>query len=69
MISRHAGLLALAPRERVLFLCLFVTGASYLSAFLVHRFVELPGIRLGRRWIDAAAPLPRDPGPGAPGGG
>lgn len=52
IISGNSYLLALTPPYRVLVMFLFVIVLSYLTAFAVYRFVELPGIQLGKRTIE-----------------
>ena len=52
LISGNARLLALPPSQRFLLMLLFVTALTYPLAYGVHRRVEGPGIRLGRRILD-----------------
>ncbi|MFO1489430.1 MAG: acyltransferase [Kiritimatiellia bacterium] len=51
LISGNATLLSLTPPRRVLFMLVFVTTLAYPLAYLVYRFVELPGIRFGKRMM------------------
>jgi peptidoglycan/LPS O-acetylase OafA/YrhL len=44
----HPGFVRLAPPLRVLVLILITVAGSYAMAWLVHRWIELPGIALGR---------------------
>lgn len=49
----HVPLLGqLAPRERVMAMILFVAAGSYAIAWAVFRWIETPGIELGRRLTD-----------------
>lgn len=57
IIANHSPLLALLPQLRVLCMFLFVTISAYLFAYLVYRFIELPGIRFGKQLIEKIAPL------------
>jgi peptidoglycan/LPS O-acetylase OafA/YrhL len=57
ILSKHAVLQALPAPQRVLIMFLFVTAFSYLTAYLVYRSVELPGIRLGKKVIQRMAPM------------
>lgn len=56
IISGNSSLLALSPAHRVLFMFGFVISVAYPLAYLVYRWVELPGIRLGKQVIDRVAP-------------
>lgn len=49
IISRAPMLLALSPAQRVGTMLLFVLIGAYLTAYVVYRLVEQPGIRLGGR--------------------
>lgn len=48
-VSHSAVLLALSPAHRVAGMLAFVLSASYVTAWAMFRWVELPGIELGRR--------------------
>ena len=56
IIAGNDRLLALTPPSRVLFMFVYVTALAYPLAWLVYRWVELPGIRLGKRVIERVAP-------------
>lgn len=56
LISVHPSLAAMDAQLRVFAMLIFVTTCSYLVAWLVHAFVELPGIRWGKKIIDFVAP-------------
>jgi len=57
LLSSHAKLQALLPYQRVLFMFLFVSISAYLTAYIVHRFIEQPGIRFGKQMIERLAPI------------
>lgn len=49
LFASSETLRALSPLLRVQFLLAFVTAGTYSVAYLVYRYVEVPGIRLGSR--------------------
>lgn len=57
IIANHSSLLSLYPQQRVIFMFMFVTISAYLLAYLIYRYIELPGIRFGKRVIERVAPL------------
>ncbi|MGE3972825.1 MAG: acyltransferase family protein [Porticoccaceae bacterium] len=56
LISSQPSLLSLPPSQRVFIMFLFVATSTYLTAYMVYRFVELPGIRFGKHMIEKIAP-------------
>lgn len=56
IIADDPELLALTPPHRVGVMLVFVSAAAYLTAFVVYRLVELPGIQFGKRLTDKVAP-------------
>jgi peptidoglycan/LPS O-acetylase OafA/YrhL len=56
IISSQSSLLSLPPHQRVFLMFLFVATSAYLTAYMVYRFVELPGIRFGKHIIEKIAP-------------
>jgi peptidoglycan/LPS O-acetylase OafA/YrhL len=61
MLAAHPQMQQWPPPLRVLALFGFVAVAAYLCAYVVHRAVELPGIRLGRTLIRRIPPTPVSP--------
>jgi peptidoglycan/LPS O-acetylase OafA/YrhL len=51
ILASHPDLAALPPPQRVLLIMLFVATCAYLFGYAVYRWVEQPGIRLGRKVI------------------
>ncbi|HET7537997.1 MAG TPA: acyltransferase, partial [Candidatus Didemnitutus sp.] len=62
-LFRNAGFLKLAPPVRVGVLFAMVATLSYGGGWLLHRFVEQPGIKLGRRVSDRLFSKGRRPPP------
>lgn len=60
IISKYSSLVSLLPRQRVFLMFIFVTISAYLLAYIVYRFIELPGIRFGKRAIEKIVPLSID---------
>lgn len=56
LLSNQPSLLSLPPHQRVFIMFLFVATSAYLTAYIVYRFVELPGIRFGKHMINKIAP-------------
>lgn len=52
LFTSHPLLLNLPPPEKVGLMFGFVTVFAYISGYAIHRWIELPGIRFGKR-IDA----------------
>ena len=57
IISSQPSLLSLPPYQRVSMMFLFVATLAYLTAYMVYRIVELPGIRFGKHMIEKIAPI------------
>lgn len=51
LLYSHPGFLALRPSVRVAILFLIVLVGSYGVSYVLHRRIELPGIRLGKRLV------------------
>jgi len=56
IISAQTELLSLLPYQRVFAIFLFVTISSYLTSYMVYRFIELPGIHYGKYLIRTMLP-------------
>ncbi|MGZ0719080.1 acyltransferase family protein [Pseudomonas palleroniana] len=61
LISRTPILLALSPAHRVGGMLLFVLLGAYLTAYVVYRLIEQPGIKLGGRINSYIFPVNRKP--------
>lgn len=61
VITRTPFLLGLTPPQRVSAMLVFVLVGAYLTAYLVYKTVELPGIRLGGRVNRSMFPVERKP--------
>ena len=61
ILASYGDRLAFSGMERVLFMFAFVTICSYLTAYVLLRVVETPGIALGRVFIQRFAPLNAKP--------
>lgn len=57
ILSSYGDRLTISPPERVLFMLLFTTFFSYLTAYIVYRAIELPGIHFGKLFIRRFLPL------------
>jgi peptidoglycan/LPS O-acetylase OafA/YrhL len=57
ILANYGERLALSPSERVLLMLMFVTIFSCLTAYIVLRAVELPGIQFGKLFIQRLLPL------------
>jgi len=56
LVSSNPIILSLPPYQFVFIMFLFVATSAYLTAYIVYRFVELPGIRFGKHMIKKIAP-------------
>lgn len=61
IITRVPFLLGLTPPQRVGVMLVFVLAGAYLTAYLVYKAVELPGIRLGGRVNRSMLSIERKP--------
>ena len=61
IITRAPFLLTLTPQQRVGVMLIFVLAGAYLTAYVVYKVIEQPGIRLGGRVNRAMFPADRKP--------